>query len=171
MPGRTAYARRMSVVKERLYVEAPYTQACGAFERRLGFPPRGDCGTCVLALPFPVGEDHKIARLVTATTQRLANAANYTSHYRISWEPGTTARGIPTPGFTGTLTLRSGEDYSETELELDGRYDPPGGVAGRAFDELLGRRIAHATLGALLSGVGDELRQAHELIETAKLGH
>jgi hypothetical protein len=161
----------MSVIKERLYVAAPYTQACGAFERRLGLPPGRDLGTCVLALPSPAGEDHEIARVVTATTERLPHAANYTSYYRIAWDAGRTARGIPTPGFTGTLTLSSGEDYSETELKLDGRYDPPGGVAGRAFDELLGRRIAHATLGALLSGVGDELRAAHELIETAKLTH
>ncbi len=85
-----------------------------------------------------------------------------------AWDAGETAHGIPTPGFTGTLTLSAGEDYSETELELDGRYDPPGGVAGRAFDELVGRRIAHATLSALLSGVGDDLRTSHELVEAAK---
>ena len=161
----------MSVVNERLYVEAPYTQTCGAFERRLGFSPRGDRGTCVLTLPFPIGENHEIARVVTATTERLANPANFTSHYRIGWDSGRTARGLPTPGFTGTLTLSSGEDYDETELKLEGRYDPPGGVVGQAFDELLGRRIAHATLSALLAGVGDELRGAYELIEAAKHGH
>jgi hypothetical protein len=161
----------MSVVKERLYVEAPYTQACGAFERRLGIPPGSNRGTCVLTLPFPVGENHEIARVVTATSERLPNAANYTSHYRIAWEAGRTARGLPTPGFTGTLTLSSGEDYGETELKLDGAYDPPAGVVGRAFDELLGRRIAHATLSALLSGVGEELREAHESVEAAKHGH
>ncbi len=158
----------MSVVKERLLVEAPYTQACGAFERRLGLSPGSDRGTCVLTLPVTVGEDHEITRVVSATTERLPGTANYTSHYRIAWPAGRTARGIPTPGFAGTLTLSSGEDYGETELKLDGRYDPPGGVAGRAFDELLGRRIAHATLAALLHGVGAELRAAHELTEAAK---
>jgi hypothetical protein len=158
----------MSVVKERLFVEAPYTQACGAFERRLGFAPGADHGTCVLTLPFPVGENHEIARVVTATTHRLPNAANYTSQYRIGWDAGRTARGLPTPAFSGTLTLSAGEDYGETQLKLDGRYDPPGGVVGQAFDELLGRRIAHATLSALLNGVGDELREAHEVIEAGK---
>ncbi len=160
----------MSVVKERLFVEAPYTQARGAFERRLGLSPAGGRGTCVLTLPFPVGEDHDIARVVSATTQRLPGSANYTSHYSIAWDAGRTTRGIPTPGFTGTLTLSAGEDYDETEIKLDGGYDAPGGVAGRAFDELLGRRIAHATLSALLNGVGDELRKAHELVEAAKHG-
>jgi hypothetical protein len=171
MPGRAPYAERMPVVKERLFVEAPYTQARGAFERRLGLSPGGVRGTCVLTLPFPVGEDHEIARVVTATTERLPGTANYTSHYRIAWDAGRTARGIPTPGFAGILTLSSGEDYSETEIKLDGEYAAPGGVAGRAFDELLGRRIAHATLSALLSGVGDELREAHEQVEAAKHGH
>jgi len=161
----------MSVVKERLYIEAPYTLACGAFERRLGIPAKGDRGTCALTLAFPVAEGREIARVVTATTQRLPNTANYTSHYLLAWEAGRTARGIPTPAFAGTLTLSAGEDYSETELKLDGQYDAPGGAAGRVFDELVGRRIAHATLSALLSGVGDELREASEHIEAVKHGH
>jgi hypothetical protein len=158
----------MSLVKERLFVEAPYTQACGAFERRLGIAPGASRGTCVLTLPFPASEAREIARAVTAKTERLAGSANYTSHYRVAWDAGRTAHGIPTPGFSGTLTLSSGEDYGETELKLDGRYDPPGGAAGRAFDELLGRRIAHATLSALLNGVGDELRESHERMEAGK---
>ncbi len=161
----------MSVVQERLFIEAPYTQARGAFERRLGIPPHGERGTSVLTLAFPVAEGHEIARVVNATTKRLVNTANYTSHYLIAWDAGRTARGIPTPAFTGTLTLSAGEDYSETELKLEGRYEAPGGVAGRAFDELVGRRIAHATMSALLGGVGDELREQHVHIEAEKHAH
>ena len=161
----------MPVVQERLFIEAPYTQARGAFERRLGITAQGDHGTCVLTLAFSLAEGREIARTVTATTQRLPNTANYSSQYLIAWDAGRTARGIPTPAFSGTITLSAGEDYSETELKLDGRYDAPGGAAGRAFDELVGRRIAHATLSALLSGVGDELREAHEAIEAGKHGH
>ncbi|MEO7039147.1 MAG: hypothetical protein ABI186_03860 [Candidatus Elarobacter sp.] len=161
----------MSAVQERLFIEAPYTQAVGAFERRLGLSTGGAHGKCSLTLVFPAAEGREIARVVTATTERLPNAANYTSHYGIAWDAGLTARGIPTPAFTGTLTLGAGEDYTETELRLDGRYDPPGGMAGRAFDELVGRRIAHATMGALLSGVGDDLRAAHEHMEAEKRAH
>lgn len=159
---------QMSLVQERVYVEAPYTQTAGAFECRLGFAPGDDHGKCTLTLALAVDERHDVARTVTATTQRLRYAANYTSRYRIAWDAGRTARGIPTPGFTGTLTLGAGEDYGETELRLEGSYDPPGGVAGRAFDELIGRRIAHATLSALLGGIGDELRASHEAIEAGK---
>ncbi len=158
----------MSVVQERLYIEAPYTQAVGAFERRLGFPPAGTGGTCLLTLAFPAAQGREIARAVTATSERLPHSANYTSRYRIGWDAGLTAGGIPTPAFTGTLTLRAGEDYGETELKLEGGYDPPGGAVGRAFDELVGRRIAHATLSALLSGVGTELHEAHERVEAGK---
>ncbi len=157
----------MPNVRERLYVEAPYTQAAGAFERRLGLGPGKPRGSCSLTLALPVSEGKAIARVVTARTERLTSA-NYTSSYRIAWDSGSTPRGIPTPGFTGTLTLAAGEDYGETKLELDGSYDPPGGVAGRAFDQLVGRRIAHATLSALLGGVGDELRETHQRIEAEK---
>ena len=170
LAGCTGYAGGMSVVKERLFVEAPYTIAQGAFERRLGLSPGAGRGTCVLTLPFPVGEDRAIARVVTAATERLPGTANYTSHYRIAWAAGQTARGIPTPGFAGTLTLSAGEDYDETELTLDGGYEAPGGIVGRAFDEILGHRIAHATLSALLDGIGTELREALETVEAAKHG-
>jgi hypothetical protein len=105
---------------------------------------------------------------VTVTSERVSNAANYTSRYAISWPAGTTPHGIPTPGFEGVVAVGAGEDYGETTIQLDGRYDPPGGAVGRAFDAVVGRRIAHATLGALLSGVGEELRAAHERIEADK---
>ncbi len=158
----------MSIVKERVYVAAPYTQAREAFERRLGLTAASKRGECTLMLAFPVGEGHEIARAVTATTQRQREGANYISHYLISWDAGRTANGLPTPAFAGSLTLSAGEDYGETVLQLDGAYDPPGGPAGRAFDELLGRRVAHATMHELLNGVGEVLRETHARIEAAK---
>ena len=161
----------MTAVQERLYVEAPYVQTVGAFERRLGIPAGADHGECDLTLGLPVGKDHEIARAVKANTQKLASTGNYTSRYRVAWEAGRTARGIPTPAFDGTLTISAGEDYDETALQIDGSYDPPGGPAGRAFDDLIGRRIAHATMSALLAGVGDELREAHAQIEADKQPH
>ncbi len=158
----------MSVVRERVYIEAPYVQAVGAFERRLGLEVGRADGRCVLALVALVAEGRELARDVTAATKRLDGAANFTSRYGIAWPAGRTARGFPTPGFEGTITLRAGEDYDECALELDGRYEPPGGAAGKLFDDVVGRRIAHATLGSLLDGVRADLRTAHEHMETAK---
>jgi hypothetical protein len=142
----------MAVARERVYIEAPYVQAVAAFERRLGLEPGQAEGECVLALVAPLAAGREVARDVTATTQRLSGAGNFISTYRVAWPTGRTPGGIPTPGFEGTITLRAGEDYNECELELDGRYEPPGGVAGKLFDDLVGRRIAHATLGSLLEG-------------------
>jgi len=160
----------MTVVRERVFIEAPYVQAVAAFERRLGLGPGESDGRFDLALVAPLAEGREIARDVTATTKRIPGTANFTSRYGISWSAGRTARGIPTPGFEGTITLRAGEDYDESELELDGRYQPPGGVAGKLFDDVVGRRVAHATLGSLLDGVRRELRAAHQRTEAEKRG-
>lgn len=160
----------MSNVRERLFIDAPYTQTVVAVERRLGLGPGHERGTCVLTLTLPIREDRELARVVTATTERTSKDANYASHYALRWDAGRTASGIPTPGFAGTLAVGAGEDYNETRLELEGTYEPPGGAIGRAFDDLVGRRLAHATLTALLSGVGEELRAEHERIERAKRG-
>jgi hypothetical protein len=158
----------MAQVHELVYIEAPYVQAVAAFECRLGLAPGQSEGRCVLALVAPVAGGREIARDVTAATNRVPGTANFTSQYRIAWDAGRTARGIPTPGFEGTITLRAGEDYDECELALDGRYEPPGGVAGKIFDDVVGRRVAHATLGSLLDGVRRELRAAHERVEAQK---
>jgi hypothetical protein len=161
----------MTAVQERLYVEAPYVQTVGIFEQRLGIPAGAGHGECELTLALPVREGHEIARIVKATTEKLPAVGNYATAYRIAWPAGTTARGIPTPAFDGTLTVAAGQDYDETALQIVGGYEPPGGPVGQAFDDLLGRRIAHATLSALLTGVGDELRRAHASIEAQKLAH
>ncbi|MDB5072036.1 MAG: hypothetical protein JWM87_3147 [Candidatus Eremiobacteraeota bacterium] len=158
----------MTVVHERVFIESPYVQAVGAFERRLGLEHDRDEGRAVLALVAPLGEGREVARDVTATTKRLPGTANFTSRYGIAWSAGQTSHGIPTPGFEGTITLRAGEDYDECQLELDGRYEAPGGVAGKLFDDVVGRRIAHATLGSLLDGVRHELHAAHEQVEAGK---
>jgi hypothetical protein len=158
----------MTAVQERLYVEVPYVQTVGLFERRLGIAPGTDHGECALSLALPVGKDHEIARVVKAKTEKLPSSGNYISRYRVGWEAGQTARGVPTPAFEGTLSISAGEDYDETALQIDGNYEPPGGPAGRAFDELVGRRIVHATMSALLAGVGEELRDAHAQIEAGK---
>ncbi len=160
----------MSTVEERIYIEAPYTQAVGAFERRLGIEPGQSSGTCTLTLVAPAAQGQTLARVVNATAERLADSANYQTKYKITWEAGQTSRGIPTPGFTGVLTLGAGEDYSECELRLKGEYVPPGGTLGSVFDGLVGARIAHATLGALLDEVGRDLRKEHVRMEASKQG-
>ncbi|MBV9438850.1 MAG: hypothetical protein JOZ24_02540 [Candidatus Eremiobacteraeota bacterium] len=158
----------MSRVAERVFIEAPWVQASGALERRFGLSAHEAQGRCRFTLIAPLAEGTTVAREVDAEVRRLPIEGNYTSRYAIAWEPGKTARGVPTPGFDGTVTLRAGQDYDESELTLEGGYIPPGGAAGRIFDEMIGRRIAHATLGALLEGVRAELREDHRRTEAGK---
>lgn len=52
------------------------------------------------------------------------------------------------PDFHGALTVRP--QGRGAWLRIQGSYEPPLGVAGRAFDSLVGRRIAYLTLTRLL---------------------
>jgi hypothetical protein len=67
----------------------------------------------------------------------------------VSWE----AAGGPFPRFSGLLRIEPVGDGA-CVLELAGRYEPPGGVAGAAFDALLGNRVAQASLRELVTRIG-----------------
>ncbi len=66
----------------------------------------------------------------------------------VSWDPADRT----VPSFAGTLHCSEGGE-GETILALDGEYEPPLGVAGAVFDLVVGRRIAAATLQALLEDI------------------
>jgi len=66
----------------------------------------------------------------------------------LSWDP----EDQTVPRFTGTLAGEA-KDAGTTTLTLDGTYTPPGGVAGAAFDLVVGRKIAAATARALLADI------------------
>jgi hypothetical protein len=61
-----------------------------------------------------------------------------------AWRPG--RRGFPS--FGATLTVRP--VGQETDLVLEGSYEPPGGVVGRLFDRVVGQKLAARTMDALL---------------------
>lgn len=84
---------------------------------------------------------------------------------RAHWVPdrsGTHALGISWstpdsnafPGYDGVLTACGSSD-GQCVLTLAGGYRPPGGIAGAVFDSLAGRRIARATIDALLAQIRD----------------
>jgi len=64
-----------------------------------------------------------------------------------AWRPAW--RGFPS--FGATLTVQ--QTGKQTELILEGSYDPPGGAPGRFFDRIVGRRLAERTMGAFLTQV------------------
>jgi uncharacterized membrane protein len=63
----------------------------------------------------------------------------------VSWRPVSG----PYPTFKGKLLALRGASRS-CRLEIEGNYEPPGGVAGAAFDAILGHRIAAESIHDLL---------------------
>jgi hypothetical protein len=63
----------------------------------------------------------------------------------LSWDPEDQS----VPSFAGTLTCHE-KEAGKTTLRLEGSYTPPLGVAGKAFDLVVGHKIASATARALL---------------------
>jgi hypothetical protein len=74
----------------------------------------------------------------------------------VTWTP---KDGGPYPDFTGTLTL-SDQSANSSILTLHGRYGPPGGIAGAAFDAVVGRHMASASLKALLATLKSAIEAA-----------
>lgn len=76
---------------------------------------------------------------------------------KVFWHPvGTTL--LPT--FEGTLRFEWDHDYHNTWALLQGNYEPPLGAVGKAFDAVLGERIARTTMRALLDDVRASLEAA-----------
>jgi uncharacterized membrane protein len=84
--------------------------------------------------------------------------------WRIRWKP----QGGPYPEFEGELVVRADETWETSRLELRGSYRPPGGIAGAAFDLVVGGRIASSTAQALLRRLGDEMETRYRHDEQAK---
>lgn len=59
------------------------------------------------------------------------------------------------PIFDGSLSVEAGEDYNSFWLAVEGSYSPPGGLAGKMFDVLVGNRIAGEAARNLLIAMRD----------------
>jgi len=98
-----------------------------------------------------------------AVTKRVEAKIGYTVEgtapnrmLTVSWHPVG-----PYPDFKGTLSADADADGDGTVISLVGRYAPPGGPAGEAFDAMLGYRIARATLRDLLEQIRDGMEAEH----------
>jgi hypothetical protein len=89
-------------------------------------------------------------RDVEVTTRRARDDENLNDLVRIQWKPVDDG---PYPTFRGALITWAEHDPQRSYLELDGSYDPPLGVAGAAFDEIVGHEIAKRTAQALLDDI------------------
>jgi hypothetical protein len=85
--------------------------------------------------------------------------------FAVHWEA---EAGGPYPAFNGTLAVGGAEDYDAFSLDLDGDYEPPLGVAGKAFDMVVGHRIADATVRELLVEIQRAIEAQFQAEEAAK---
>jgi hypothetical protein len=115
----------------------------------------------VPGLPAPVSLSHP----VVATLQYEAHPADMKPRFHVQWVP---LGDQPLPAFAGALTVDSDEDYGSFFLVLDGRYEPPLGLAGQAFDAVVGHRIAESTADDLLARIRDYVEAAYRAEESGK---
>ncbi len=85
--------------------------------------------------------------------------------WEISWEPEV---GGIYPTFHGSLSIRASDTYEHSRLELHGKYDPPLGAIGKAFDNVLGKRIAEATGERLIEEIATTIEAQHRSEEANK---
>lgn len=106
-----------------------------------------------------------LQRPAVVTLTPAHRPGDMTPHYTVRWEA---EGGGPYPVFRGELTVGGDEDYDSFWLRLAGGYEPPGGVAGKVFDVVLGHRIAEETARALLADMAGEIETQLAQEEAAK---
>ncbi len=90
--------------------------------------------------------------------EELAQApgANRGTRIRLSWQ------GAERPGLFPLMNAELSVyplTSTETQLDFEGRYEPPLGALGRALDAIVGHRLAEATTHRFVSDVARYLRE------------
>lgn len=105
-----------------------------------------------LAVPlseFGIPGDLSLARSVSVAVERRRDEQNLNDEFGVQWK----AEGSRLfPSFDGRLIVCK-ETPTSSYIELDGRYDPPFGDAGDAFDIAVGHTIAQTTARSFLESI------------------
>ncbi len=103
--------------------------------------------------------------MVIATLAAHREPGLLAPRYRLTWTPADHAESYP--AFEGELRVE-GQDYESFDLAIAGRYTPPLGIAGAAFDFAVGRFIASATARDLLERIRSDVESAFATAELRK---
>lgn len=137
----------MSRVAEKALVRAPLASA-GRFVAAFvaaNTAPEGNGARVVLH----VGSFSEPAIVSLIPTHQLGDME---PRFSVQWQ----AESAGTfPVFSGELNVEADEDYDAFVLALNGSYEPPGGIAGKVFDAIVGERLAAETTINLLGAVRD----------------
>jgi len=145
----------MAEIHDRAQVDCPLEQAADLltvlFARRGALAGEG----AVMTIQVPV-VDVAVAREIEVSFAPHPEYSRYRK-LKVAWAP---SGGGPYPAFDGTVSFEQAGQM-QTNIVLDGAYDPPGGVVGKAFDAVVGRRVAAAAVRALLATLKHELEAAY----------
>lgn len=150
----------MSTILQKQTVDAPAAAAGRLLQTYLDAHPKHESGGVRLVL-----RAHTLEQAAVVTLTPAHRPQDMAPRFTVHWE----AEGDrPYPVFDGVLTVEGGDDYDEFRLALEGTYKPPLGIAGKAFDLVVGHRIAERTAQELLADIAGvmEARFANE--EAAK---
>lgn len=147
------------------YVNRPYAEVRDAlladprdvFRRATGVTPRADTdgGAALRARvgSFTVG--HEVTIDVGAAATSRAATGEVTTKLPITWRAASNAPLFPTMSATLAIYPLSA---TETQLDLEGDYDPPLGVLGDALDALVLHQLAEASVEGLVRDLATYLR-------------
>ncbi len=113
----------------------------------------GSDGGVALSLRVPLTRrigDLALVHDVVARGHWGRDSDNLNQNLAITWS---SAGGGPYPNFGGVMNVYAEPDRRMSRLEIDGTYEPPGGLVGRVFDALVGSRIARASLAGLVDDI------------------
>lgn len=101
---------------------------------------------------FSIPGDISLGHEAVITVSKRRDEQNLNDVYAIEWHP---SDATILPAFYGVMFACASANGEPPYLELDGRYEPPLGDAGEAFDATIGHLIAQRTANAFLSDVAD----------------
>jgi len=133
----------MSEVRVASYCECPFSTAMGFAQ--LSLKERGQMQVSPVSI---VAENVSHA---TKVVDDGSDSSRIHDALLLAWKPDHNAA---FPDFHGVLTVRP--QNRGVSMRLQGKYDPPFGLAGKVFDTLAGNRIAKLTMQRLLDRlIGD----------------
>jgi hypothetical protein len=140
----------MSDVRLTSYCECPFSAAMEFAQRSL--KERGRIQVS------PVSAVAENVSHVTKLVDDGTDTARLHDALLLAWIPEHNAA---LPDFRGVLTVRPKD--RGVSMRLQGRYDPPFGLAGKLFDAVAGHRIAAATMQRLLDQLIEDVEEKWNL--------
>lgn len=136
---------RLTTVRATRFVECPFSAVIEYAEEAL----RRRDNIIVSAAPA-LGE---LVHVTSQVSDDVSDPVRRHDALLLAWRPYSPFF----PDFHGALTVRP--KGRGAWLRIQGSYEPPLGIAGRAFDALVGRRIAYFTLARLVRDIARSAEQ------------